>query len=422
MQSILKEVGINSGHITSIKSNDQYLALKTGDKIVAHFGSDREFAIATVYAKDGEIYAIQNAVSGKSPDDDIWTKYGDYSFVIYDDMEPMRDHRNLCLYVDDGSPLRINNHLVNTTENILSYNLPVRKGALLSWENERSISISLYNLKKADFSIVFYISDMLKTDIKTPLEVNTSRLRAREGATKYISDDEYKRENLERYIRHIAKSMGISSDVVDLKNLEKLPQAVLAGRFALVSLTMNNAVKRLRLFIESVEALVKEYKELKERGDDDDDNDALIYQYERVINKYTEIREENYYRQCSENYQKSMEYLAKYESKNTEKVKTLLNTVIIIGEKIQKYISEKPIHTLTDVKMLKFKLESITNASNTDEFSITGNLSKWFDNIRDNGFSDAEYSLDALIEDRHELLGDHQYKLDNLHNYINSLL
>jgi hypothetical protein len=427
--SILESIGIKSGVVTPLgDDDDMFQDLKTGDTIVGYFDEDRKdsrFSKATIFVDKRHddrifVYAIQDVTDGNTPENEGWEQYGSYGHVIYTYNRGKRDDcRDICLYTNDDSPLKLGNEILgDDANNPLKHNLPFDKYKhITDWNVESHRSMSTAKLKKADFAIILYVNDLKKSDLVKPSTVMSYREKSKEGASRLLTNDEYRAINLQRYVEHIAKSIGISAKDINFKNLEKLPKSLLAGKFALVALKGTDVIRKLNSFIDSTNNLFKTYKAYQESGGEVD----LDYYFDDFKRLYFSVMRDNNHHRYDVNYNECIRVLDESGHRNTERVKGLLAKIISIGEMIQQYIGSEPITTPTHLKMLKFKLDNIRDVSTTDEFGIDGRLDYWIDHLHyadsDSPVSDAE----RLLNHSDEQLQTYEENLDNLSTYIRSL-
>lgn len=427
--SLLNKIGISTGKVIPLNDDiDKFKELKTGDKIVGYFYESRResrFGIATIFIEtreDGRVftYAIQSVSDGVNPESDDWQQYGDYAHTICVDNRVRDDNRDLSLYIDDGSPLTIDGTEVDDKADApYRYNLPLDgSGDFTSWGNGDTMSIDSFD--KADFAVLLYLNDLKKSGLKKPSDLKTYRELSRAGAASSLTDESIRQANLERYVAHIAKSLGITLDDVNLVNLQKLPLTLLCGKYSLVAIRTTNLDDYLSNLISYAYNLVSEFNDYKESGSDD--NDSLVHYYKKFVTYFTKMKKNSPLLKYDKNFTDCMKYIDESSSENKEAVRDLFNTVIRIGERIQTHVSKDPINSLTHLKMFRYKLQSIRSISNTDEFSIDGRLDDWFDNLSSGSSKYAVSSTESLLDADSDRLNSYKENLNNLETYINSIV
>ena len=427
----LERIGITTGQVIPLNGdNAAFEELKTGDKIVGYFSDgrrDSRFALATVFVEkrqDSEgrtfIYALQDVSDSLDPETEGWREYGKYSHLIFMSDDGVRyDNRDICRYINDGSTLTIGGQpAVDKADMVFCYNLPLdSNGEFQSWGNG---SMYKENLDKADFAIILYLDELKKNSKDKPSELKSYREKSREGSYSFLSNDIIKQANLERYVAHIAKSIGISPDSINLMNLQKLPQTLLCGKFALITVKSSRLDDHLENLINYASSLVSEFKDYEESEAKDDS--ALIHYYNRFINYFSKMRNNSSYVYYYRNFNACISHLDASTSENREIVKDLFNITIRIGEKIQANLNKEPITSLTNIKMFRYKLQSIRNAAGSDEFEIDGRLDDWFDNLPSSNTTYATHYTDKLLNSDVATLNRHKDNLLNLEAYIDSIL
>jgi hypothetical protein len=211
----------------------------------------------------------------------------------------------------------------------------------------------------SDFSIVFYIGDMLDPDksefYETPKDIKTQRIESRKGATKLLSDSEIKSMNIKRYLQASVAKMGIKKDISELQNLQNIIKNATCGEFALFSLyTDYPSLDFINDFSKQVTNL------LRETNDEDKE-----YYIDRISNIYKNSTDSK--SGAAERYKQAMDIISKCDDEETKK---FIGELMKISKYIQSYFESQNIQTIEDLRMVFYKLRSIRSLILDDEFKF----------------------------------------------------
>jgi hypothetical protein len=405
--SHIRSKGITTGKLTPVVD---YSLLKNRDKVVGCFAEyldDDYITPATIIIDGGKIYAIQDVADGSNPSNRTgWEEFGRHSWNIGRlNVEIGSDHFKLHHYEFDNKPLRVEeSEEVESIEskqsdNPLDWNLPVKKGngRISDWKSDYSSIGDEEELEKADFSIILFFDDMINPDkaeyYERPSDISKEREESRKGALKLISDEEIKKVNIERYLNQIVSKIGVSIDKSDVKNLQKIIQTSLVGKYSFISILSNN-YKGIDNFINYLYTFIKHSKDSKDIEDVRIKRDRDYYfkevmdQYKTIYNRSLDLRKK---------YDNTYNWIIKNHSGDDEKsvlIIEILSKVIEIGNKIFDSISNQEANSIQEMRIIKSKLESFRNLLYEDVFLLPDRMSaifRYFDDL-----SDVEYYFDRI--------------------------
>ena len=405
--SHIRSKGITTGKLTPVVD---YSLLKNRDKVVGCFAEyldDDYIAPATIIIDGNKIYAIQDVADGSNPSNRTgWEEFGRYSWSIGKlNVEIGSDHLKLHHYKFDNEPLRIEeSEEVESIEskqsdNPLDWNLPVKgNGRISDWKSDYSSIGDEEELEKADFSIILFFDDMINPDkaeyYERPSDISKEREESRKGALKLISDEEIKKVNIERYLNQIVSKIGVSIDKSDVKNLQKIIQTSLVGKYSFISILSNNYKGGIDNFINYLYTFIKHSKDSKDIEDVRIKRDRDYYfkevmdQYKTIYNRSLDLRKK---------YDNTYNWIIKNHSGDDEKsvlIIEILSKVIEIGNKIFDSISNQEANSIQEMRIIKSKLESFRNLLYEDVFLLPDRMSaifRYFDDL-----SDVEYYFDRI--------------------------
>lgn len=436
----LMELGISKGLIKSIKTNSDYRNLKTGDKVVGMFSSSpREwyrFGKATIFNDGEQIFAIQSIASGSASDRvnrREWDKYGSQSWSLGTNTSESDDHYFLCRWIEDDQPLRYEGEEIPKEEekieiDPMSYNLPFYGKTMHRWGDGNSITKD--KIEKSDFAIILYFDRMMSTSYEKTTTTKSKRKDQKEGAYALRSHEDIKNENINRYISVIAKSMGISSDRVDFKNLHKIPSKILIGKFALIQIRNENASSNLAEYERKLFDIIDSYDSIKDSdGKVHERNKESVQYYIDRLDKYIKsIYSENTQNNVEKNYNAIINYINKSDADDTSKKLFLeiLDKTIQIGIKISDHFSKQPINTIVDLQIFSSKIGSLRDlVRNKRNFSIDSTLSNLYSTFYyspEDTYDRDAYTSRILFDRSNEWKKQQINTLNNLLKYLDSVL
>lgn len=401
--SHIRSKGVTTGKLTPVVD---YSLLKDRDKVVGCFAEyldDDYITPATIIIDGGKIYAIQDVADGSNPSRDTgFRDFGRYSWSIGRlNGEIGNDHLKLHHYKFDNEPLRIEEvEKVESepSDNPLEWNLPVkRNGKIATWKEDYSSIEDEAELEKADFSIILFFDDMVNPDkaeyYERPSDISKEREESRKGALKLISDEEIKKVNLERYLNQIVTKIGVSVDKSDVKNLQKIIQTSLVGKYSFISIISGN-YKGIDNFINYLYTFIKHFKDNKDIENEESKKDREYYfkelmgQYKTIYNRSLDLRKK---------YDNTYNWIIKNHSGDDEKsvlIIEILSKVIEIGNKIFDSLSNQEANSIQEMRIIKSKIESFRNLLYEDVFLLPDRMSAIFRYFND--LSDVEYYFDRI--------------------------
>ena len=413
---IKDDLGIKTGTLEPVKN---YEKIEHGQLVIGIFSDDDDsldrLGLAKIWKENDHLYAIQNVADGGSPESDVdgqnWIDYRQEnpifrsSWSLDNVHHPGSDHCKLHIYEPSDEPLKLIGAKEEETDNPLNFNLPVNRYYNLKEWGDTDFSIDDYKkIDKSDFSIVLMIDDIIKSVETKVGDVRKSRKESKEGATSLMSDSEIKKENVKRYLQILVSNMGIKTDTSNLQNLQRLVLKSICGDFAFIS------IYKSRPGFDSL--------------------DAIINSIYNIMNTDSDIDKKSYLERATENYEvlnkRSDEYKKKYsksleviKKSNNPKLNELIDIIIKIGQKINKYLLSQNIQSIEDLRMVVVKLQSIRVLSEQNEFKFEGSAKRILNNFYDDG--DVEYYCrpDNYTENEIDI---NISRAKQLERYVDSLL
>lgn len=414
------DLGITTGEISVARIED-YSKFKTGDKVIGIFNEREDtdhLALATMWVDPyGSLFAIQDVSSGGAPDRSTqevngveipWRNFGRYSWNMGSLNSPADDHCYLHIYKESDEPLHYKGGEIDKEEtnkvNVLDFNLPVsRDGFIGDWSVRRSIS-SPEEIDKADFGVIFYLDNMLDPDksefYERPSDIKKQRSEEKEGASKLLSDYQIKSINVERYMSKLISKMGIKEDISELKNLQKVVLKTLCNEFAFIALISGRPrIDNIINFSNRIKSLIN--------GSD------KKYHLENVISTFKSLNTDS-----SDFYKRFLESRKVIISHDYNI--DIFNKMYEIGNYISEYFRNIEINNLEDLKMVVFKMRSISALYNDEDFRLDDKLTRIIQEFYDKG--DVDYYCNRSSKLNEEETQNSLKRLEQIERYIKSIL
>ena len=411
-----------TGYLTPVLKNE-YGKLKSGDEVIGCFSNSDDYeeyvdtkVDSLTYARifvdsKGIIYAMsenENA-DGESPDDNPEVEYpdiewGGYAWQLTEGNNiPATDHFNLYKITKSDTPLGYY-QVKNDKEDILDpfdFNVTLEeiedgKLALSSWEGNYDERNKID--KEADFSIILFVDGVLSRGLKSKAVTSGERKEARKGAVALISDEDYKKANIDKYLNLAVEKLGVTPESVELKNLEKVVASIVSSgigeSYSFFSI-WNREYKKLDNFSYQIKRLVSCISTGKE--------EVLKFVYKDFLSDYKILKKQN-----------ATAYTGKKVTldifKENEVLKPLYDIMMRISSKVSKGVLSKEIVRGEDLKKMYFRLDSIEEMMKDSDFEVSHDLKDFIENVR-LGVSDPDLirrKISRMIE------GDYlTYKYDN---------
>jgi len=385
---------------------DEYNQLKTGDEVIVCLCDPEEYddypesrvdrLVCGKIFVDGNVYVIhddENA-DGSSPDNSPSEEYdgiewGSYSWSITSINGGVgSDHFNLHKVIKSDTPISYYSEKVDNEEgnNPFEFNLSLEeiednKLILSDWSGNIDEKNKIE--KEADFAVILYVDGILSRGLKSKSATSEERKETRKGAIALMSDEDFKQANIEKYLNQLVEKIGITTESVELKNLQKVAATIMStgisDSYALFSI------------------MSKDYRAI----------DNLAYQLKRLISSVSLQNPEMIkfvYNEFASDYRRtkkhaSVAYKSKKASmdmlKEREYLKPLYDSILRISNKISKGIVSKEITRGEDLKKILFKLESIESMMRDDDFELSREFRDFSENVR-YGVSDSDMVIRRL--------------------------
>lgn len=364
-----KKESVEDYEIVKTLNLAQIQELETGDKVLIQLEPNEETVIATVfrcfetYYNRERVYMIQNEYSGTTPDScgyEEWQKYGKYSWVITRESDFSGVPKLLKKKPDVSEEEKLNPYEYNFV--LSTYDIPI----LI----KRSQKETEQYLKTASFAIVLDLGTLKSSGYKTKSTIRTERETSREGALAFMTDDEIKSKNLQKYFLDIAKKIKFSEDLSNLKNLML---KVSGGNKIFMNVFRGN-----HYHIESIVNKVYSFLKLTKLPSQDehvtDEIKNIIWQIEKIVkDEYEYSLKRNSSREIFisqfKKYLRDGRLKSQYRDYNI-KVK-LIFEILTKFEKLENdFVNEfrsLKIETLGDAEVVYYKLHSVRNFANNSQ-------------------------------------------------------
>lgn len=394
-----------------------YKKLKTGDIVIGRF--DSQIALAKIFVDEPDnhrVYAIQSVASGSEPRDASWsnlTQFGTLSWWLYDNSEMGHDHRKLHFYRSSSNDLTYVNPPVEEVENTdddeilenpLEWNLPLSNRFAFSTWGRSQFSINSYKkIEEADFALVLYFDDMLVSNndvayYEKPSETKQRRGQEKKGASKFMSDSDIRRMNIERYIQKLSASLNITES--EFFNLEKIVSKFLSQEFSFISIFIKKPDwEYLEEFTSKLYAVV------------DCSEDEKSFYIERVRSYYqTKVKE---YYTSYVRFQDCKKYIV-----GDSQLKKIFDEIYKLGLVIHNKLAKTEINTIEDLFITTKKFESLSSFIRMSRNQLNYNVRELMSSFR---YGDDIERYFEIYQQSYDKYSEDLIRLKRIEQFVNSL-
>lgn len=376
---------------------EDYENLKDGDEVVGVLVDPESYedqkidnlTLGRIFIDDdGDRYIVHDnpEADGHNPDNDPSDihpniEWGSYTWKIYG-RAVSEDHFNLHQVLKSDSPLKYYSEKKEVENDPFEFNLSLEQHdddsiKMGSWAGNYEEKVKIE--KDADFSVILYIDDILKRGLKSPKEKSMEREESRKGAVALMTDEEFKRVNLERIMKRVVEMIGVTPESVELKNLEKVVANILSSGISESYAFLGIITRDYR----SIDSFSYQIKRLVSCLSIEGGETMLGFVYNEFADDYRRIK-----RNSSVTYKNKK--IAMDLIKERVELKPLYDAIMRISSKITKSILSKEIVRGEDLKKIFYKLGSIKDMTRDDDFIFTDKLRDFIENIK-NATSNTEH-------------------------------
>ena len=339
-------------------SHDEVLALKTGSIIKTNIQGVE--MICYMFKEGSSIYAIQSQASGSTPGSGSWRSIDRYAWRM--GRGEYRDAYLLKPIVKDKDKIEIDPY----EWNVGLY--PRRSYSGLQVDSHIDVK---NQIKDAHFAIVLDFGKIKKSEFKKTGDIRDEREVSKSGSKldPDQSDDEIRRQNIERYISTLAKSLDISSDIT---NCDKLISRSLGYKNALYIIFTTNITGEVSYLIDEYLKILKE------------DSDKSYY-ITRLTERTNRLFKDGLKK--SSEVSKSIKIIKDKLKSDTnldhpsEKYIEFIDSIDDLSSTIYSKISETHIECIEDFEVVNQIINSIRNVLKSDRYPISRSLSYFVDNL-----------------------------------------
>lgn len=388
---IKNERGLTTGTLVPAKLSD----LSHGDTIVAYLDDNYDYlsklSVCRIWIDRDEYFAIQNESDGGTPNSRGWRDWGRYSWSLGTKYSPGNDHKKLHLHKQGTEELKV------ISDNIY-FEQSISNGRISSSDTDL-----LDYIKKVDFAIILYPDALV--DYDSIENIKKSRKEIKSGATAFLTDEEVKKLNIERYVIRSLELYGLSETSIesDFKNLQNLISQMYCDEFILFSINtghpslsgINNLISQLKYLIKSED---KKYALLEIK--------SIIKSYKSESKSYKDRFKGSYER-------------VKRESRF--KTKDLIDRLTSISTFMNNSIRNRNVQSIGDILILRQDILSAQSfLHEISESYFSRGLKKIISNYRYND-GDVSDGINICNEEIDKELINNQKGLDILEKYIKNL-
>ena len=349
---------ISDYEVVKALSHEDMLQLITGSIIKTNIQGNE--IICYIFKEGSSIYAIQSSASGSTPNSGGWRSIDRYAWRM--GRGEYRDAYLLKPIVKDKDKIEIDPY----EWNVGLY--PRRSYSGLQIDSNIDVK---NQIKDAHFAIVLDFGKIKKSEFKKTGDIRDEREVSKSGSKldPDQSDDEIRKQNIERYISTLAKSLDISSDIT---NCDKLISRSLGYKNALYIIASTSITSEISYLIEN-------YLEIL------NDNSDKSYYITRLTDRTNRLFKDGLKK--SGEVSKSLKIIKDKLKSDTnldhpaEKYIEFIDSMDDLSSTIYKKISETHIECVEDFEVVNQTINSIKNVIKSDRYYVSRALSYFIENL-----------------------------------------
>lgn len=362
LEKIKNELEIKTGLLIPVTNYDD---LSTGQDIIGIFDNDGNdtyhLSLGKIYREGDRIFALNNVSEGSTPDEsDDWNEMGfEFAWSLGSTYSPGNDHCKLHLWINDDKPLRYKgdediDDIDDEKNKLYGFNLPLEisngRCTLKEWDRYNHSTIRF--IEESNFAIIIYLDRLLSVEKASTKRIE--RTESRKSATTLMSNDEIKKENINRYINKLITKYGITAEKQDFSKISKMVNTLMCDRFILIRIYHDSSsTSVLRSLSSSLYNII-----------DSPVSDKVHY-FDRLVSFYKDKR-----RQSQNNIERYTNRLNIINDSGEEQLIKIINKLLELGQKMNNYITDTNIENIEDLLGIAYKLKSIADVINDDRFML----------------------------------------------------
>ena len=305
---------------------------------------------AIFYKERNEFFCIQNQNDGGCPSrSSDWEKYGRYSWNISG---------------GDFNYIKIIKEVTQEEETTevdpLLYNYLMDWGwrgnySLEKWRDVESL------IKDAHFALILDLSKIKNKEFKTVRKIKSERSELKSGSRLTVTDDQIRKQNIERYLNKIAEKSDIISDI---SNIKSVTNRIIAGRHALFLIVGYSN------FDDKFSRIIDRYFEIMSYKKREVDEDSLNYYLDNLKSNIKSLYQSSGQdtRDINTVLKHCREGLAK--DNLTSEYEPLLRELEELSNLIYQKIMSLPFDCIEDLEVVKSKIVSIKRLFQSNTYSL----------------------------------------------------
>lgn len=331
--------------------------------------------IATIFQSGGEVFCIQDRFDGGSPNGSAWRSYGRYSWNVSGG-----DFNRICVLKekeegdddDDKDVIDPYEWNVGLNQYFKSY----------TGTNVES------TIKDAHFALVLDLNKLKSGEYQRRSEIKDEREELKSGSRLVVSDDDVRKQNIERYLTQIALKADIIGDVSNIKNL--VSRGV-GGRWSMFVL---ESASRYQNYFGSISELYYDMMSTEDESNKEycinQINNRIKDLYKRAADRTTRITKNL----------ETVKKILKSDSEETEnKYLPIVESLERISQKFYTRLMSGEFNTIEDLEIARQKMISLSNFFSNSTYGLD-NLSNFIDYLgQDTGERACQYLRNWRVND-----------------------
>lgn len=315
--------------------------LNFGDYVKANIRGEAVYG--RIFREGSRVYLIQNKHSGSEPSSREWRKWGRYAWVM-----TTGEYAGVIVKLE----LKKEDELNEPDPYTWNVGLDIRRYGGMGINTIIDLQP---RLKDAHFAIVMDFGKIKKSGFTKKIDIQVSREEGRKGALALKSDEDIKRENIERYVKKIADNLTSGDQMTMIKRIIPI---MFGGQHSICWILTG-------LNFSALDVLVTYLHRFFTDGESNQD-----YWSEKIVdiikNRYKS--DTKILQRINSHWKEIYTSLNKYENK--ESIKPVFQELEKLSQKINEMILKKPVETIDDLEHIYQNILTIRNFMRSDRMDL----------------------------------------------------
>lgn len=316
--------------------------------------------IGIVFKEGTNIYIIQDLYDGDQPNNGTWRNHGRYSWSVTGG-----DFFKIDVLEEDQDEVEDKN-----LENPYEWNVSVDR----YFRVIDKYSTIENQIKDAHFALILDLNKIKSGDYIGKQVIQSQRAEAKSGSRLDLTDDEIRKQNIQRYIQEISKRADIVSDVSNIRNLVNRG---IGGRWALFLLM------GLSRYHHNFSRIIEYYYDLMTiDGEDPDSEETKKFLIEQINKRIQNLYSKASYStsQLTNNLEEIKKRLKNEGQDVEQKYLPIVEGLERISQKFHLRVMSGKFETIEDLEIAKQRMINLDSFCSNNIYALD-NLNGFCDNL-----------------------------------------